>query len=139
MVKRSKKYVSLYHDDNTGKDFVRVTALGLDFLIPLHDEFLGRDVTYDRAIQFDLPDEKKARIIGFFRKEINELLERSGGDPIKTWYWTSTPACEVFGAGSAYVQLLFDGSYGCLNYDGRFGSYRVRVALDFDTYISNKS
>ncbi len=136
---QNKEYVSIYHDVDTGDDFVRVKALGYDFLIPLHDEFGGHYVTYYQAEDLPLPDESKARLIGFFRKEIRELIEQAGGTPMNGLYWTSTPAEELFGAAYVSYQLVFSGAHGNLTDYGRISSGRVRVALDFDAYISNKS
>lgn len=133
---QNQEYVSLFHDDKRNTNYVRVKALGLDFLIPLHDELNGRWMTYEEARAFRLPDEKKARLIGLFRKEIYEIIDRTGGDQMDGIYWTSTPAEEVFGAYDADYQLIFYGTDGCLCYYTRIGTNQVRVALDFDHYQS---
>ena len=108
---------------------IRVKDMGMDFMIRLHDEFGGKEVEYSKAEQFNLPDEKMARLLGFYRKEVNAMLEQLGGDPLDGWYWTSTPAEEVFGATNVYLQLLFYGAYGTLSSYYRIISYQVRVAL----------
>lgn len=108
---------------------IRVKDMGMDFMIRLHDEFGGKEVEYSKAEQFNLPDEKMARLLGFYRKEVNAMLEQLGGDPLDGWYWTSTPAEEVFGAGYVNDQLLFYGAYGTLSSYYRIISYQVRVAL----------
>lgn len=108
---------------------IRVKDMGMDFMIRLHDEFDGREVKFSEAEQLSLPDEKMARVLGFYRKEVNALLENLGGDPLDGWYWTSTPDEEVFGANDVNLQLVFVGTYGILLNDDRIDSYQVRVAL----------
>lgn len=122
--------VSPYTDELGDITGIRIKGLGLDFMIKLHDEFDGEEVNYDKAKGFNLPDEKMARVMGFYRKEINQLLKELGGDPMEGWYWTSTPAEEVFGASNASSQLIYSGTYGYLNYNSRiYTPYQVRVAL----------
>ena len=56
-------------------------------------------------------------------------MVEAGGEKLCGWYWTSTSADELFGAGYVYVQLLFGGTSGILDSNGRPSSGQVRVAL----------
>lgn len=129
--------VSIHYDEQGNPDGIRVTGCGMDFVLALHDEFDGEDVTYEQAEKYSLPDEMMARLYGIHRKEINRLMEEAGGEPLEDWYWTKTPAKEVFGAASVNDQLIFIGTYGLLNSDyHRVHSYRVRVAPALNTKVS---
>ena len=118
--------------DNEGNIFgvrLKFKDLGVDFVIKLHDEFDGKEVTFAKTKDLSLPDEKMVRILGLYRKEVNQLLKELGGDPMEGWYWTSTPAEEVFGANSVNYQLHCSGTYGTLYSTDRLSTNRVRVAL----------
>lgn len=128
--------VSIHYGEDGKPDGIRVVGCGLDFVLALHDEFDGEDVIYEKAEKCSLPDEMMARLYGIHRKEINRLMEEAGGEPLEDWYWTKTPAKEVFGAGNVYSQLLFYGTYGTLINDYRISSHRVRVALALNTKVS---
>ncbi len=131
--------VSIHYDEQGNPDGIRVIGCGLDFVLALHDEFDGEDVTYEKAEKCSLPDEMMARLYGIHRKEINRLMKEAGGEPLEDWYWTKTPASEVFGAGDV-GELIFYGAVGDL--DGnyyRLSSYRVRVSLALNTANSLKS
>ena len=117
-------------------DGIRVVGCGLDFVLALHDEFDGEDVTYEKAEKCSLPDEMMARLYGIHRKEINRLMEEAGGEPLEDWYWTKTPASEVFGARIVHIQLFFYGASGGLGSGTRVNNYRVRVALALNTKVS---
>ena len=125
--------VSIHYDEQGKPDGIRVTGCGLDFVLALHDEFDGEDVTYEKAEKCSLPDEMMARLYGIHRKEINRLMEEAGGEPLEDWYWTKTPASEVFGASNVCHQLIFSGTYGNLYYHYRINDGRVRVSLALNT------
>lgn len=126
--------VSIHYDEQGKPDGIRVTGCGLDFVLALHDEFDGEDVTYEKAEKCSLPDEMMARLYGIHRKEINRLMEEAGGEPLEDWYWTKTPASEVFGAYNVCHRLLFHGSNGTLSGGNlRVHTDRVRVSLALNT------
>jgi hypothetical protein len=128
--------ISIHYGEDGKPDGIRVVGCGLDFVLALHDEFDGEDVTYEKAEKCSLPDEMMARLYGIHRKEINRLMEEAGGEPLEAWYWTKTPAEEVFGAYSVNRQLIFNGTGGHLDYNCRLSNYRVRVALALNTKVS---
>lgn len=118
--------------DNEGNIFgvrLKFKDLGVDFVIKLHDEFDGKEVTFAKTKDLSLPDEKMVRILGLYRKEVNQLLKELGGDPMEGWYWASTPAEEVFGASYVGGQLVCYGTSGTLNGIRRIYASQVRVAL----------
>lgn len=121
--------VSIYCDEQGNPEGIRVTGCGMDFILALHDEFNGKYVTYKEAEKYSLPDEMMARLYGIYRKEINSLMVAAGGEPLKGWYWTKTPASEVFGATYVHSQLFYHGTNGGLGGSDRFISLAVRVAL----------
>lgn len=121
--------VSIYCDEQGNPEGIRVTGCGMDFILALHDEFNGKYVTYKEAEKYSLPDEMMARLYGIYRKEINSLMVAAGGEPLKGWYWTKTPASEVFGAYGVSLRLVYHGTYGNLGSSYRISSFAVRVAL----------
>lgn len=128
--------VSIHYGEDGKPDGIRVVGCGLDFVLSLHDEFDGRDVPYKEAEKCELPDEMMARLYGIHRKEINRLMVEAGGEPLEDWYWTKTPASEVFGATNVGYQLFFGGTCGNLSSLNRVYSNRVRVALALNTKVS---
>ncbi len=121
----TKKPVSIHYDENGNADGIRVCALDEDFLIALHDEFDGEDVTFDKAKTVSLFTDKQVYLYYYYLDDIVRLMEEAGGDPLDdVWYWTKTPS-----ASNVDGQLIFGGPYGYLSLSNRVGSYRVRVAL----------
>ena len=123
------KPVTIHYDEQGKPDGIRICTLDEDFILALHDEFNGKEVTFSKTKNLSLPNEKMFRLIGVYRKEVARLLEEAGGEPLKGWYWTSTPADELFGANYAYYQLISYGTYGNLNLNLRIYANQVRVAL----------
>lgn len=121
--------VSIHYDENGDPDGIRVCALDEDFLIALHDEFDGEDVTFDKAKTVSLFTDKQVYLYYYYLDDIVRLMEEAGGDPLDdVWYWTKTPS-----AYSASYQLIFYGPDGDLSNGGRYYSGRVRVALALNT------
>lgn len=121
--------VSIHYDENGDPDGIRVCALDEDFLIALHDEFDGEDVTFDKAKTVSLFTDKQVYLYYYYLDDIVRLMEEAGGDPLDdVWYWTKTPS-----AYSANSQLIFYGSGGNLSNGNRYSSARVRVALALNT------
>jgi hypothetical protein len=121
--------VSIHYDENGDPDGIRVCALDEDFLVALHDEFDGEDVTFDKAKTVSLFTDKQVYLYYYYLDDIVRLMEEAGGDPLDdVWYWTKTPS-----AISANGQLFFNGTNGYLGYSSRYNSLRVRVALALNT------
>lgn len=121
--------VSIHYDENGDPDGIRVCALDEDFLIALHDEFDGEDVTFDKAKTVSLFTDKQVYLYYYYLDDIVRLMKEAGGDPLDdVWYWTKTPS-----ASSVYHQLVFYGTYGSLDGNFRISAYRVRVSLALNT------
>ena len=121
--------VSIHYDENGDPDGIRVCALDEDFLIALHDEFDGEDVTFDKAKTVSLFTDKQVYLYYYYLDDIVRLMKEAGGDPLDdVWYWTKTPS-----ARNVTYQLIFYGSNGYLYYYSRFNTYRVRVSLALNT------
>ena len=121
--------VSIHYDENGDPDGIRVCALDEDFLIALHDEFDGEDVTFDKANTVSLFTDKQVYLYYYYLDDIVRLMEEAGGDPLDdVWYWTKTPSAYSVG-----FQLIFHGAYGYLTNDTRIGTYRVRVSIALNT------
>lgn len=126
--------VSIHYDEQGDPDGILVQSLDEAFVIALHDEFNGERVDYEKASTVSLPSLKQARLYGVYLKEINDLLDEVGGDRLEDgWYWTKTPAEELFGALSVTNQMIFHGTGGNLNLNSRISTYRVRVSLALNT------
>ena len=121
--------VTIHYDEQGNPDGIRIRTLDEDFILALHDEFNGKEVTFAKTKNLSLPNEKMFRLIGAYRKEVKQLLIEAGGDPLIGWYWSSTPAEELFGAYYANGQLVYVGASGSLTYSNRINAYQVRVAL----------
>ncbi len=121
--------VSIHYDENGDPDGIRVCALDEDFLIALHDEFDGEDVTFDKAKTVSLFTDKQVYLYYYYLDDIVRLMKEAGGDPLDdVWYWTKTPS-----AGSVSYQLVFYGANGNIYNDSRLYAYRVRVSLALNT------
>ena len=121
--------VTIHYDEQGNPDGIRICTLDEDFILALHDEFNGKEVTFAKTKNLSLPNEKMFRLIGAYRKEVKQLLIEAGGDPLIGWYWSSTSAEELFGANYANRQLICDGTFGYLGSNTRIDAYQVRVAL----------
>ena len=121
--------VTIHYDEQGNPYGIRICTLDEDFILALHDEFNGKEVTFAKTKNLSLPNEKMFRLIGAYRKEVKQLLIEAGGDPLIGWYWSSTPAEELFCAANVDAQLVYGGTYGNLNYNYRISTYQVRVAL----------
>ncbi len=121
--------VSIHYDENGDPDGIRVCALDEDFLIALHDEFDGEDVTFDKAKTVSLFTDKQVYLYYYYLDDIVRLMKEAGGDPLDdVWYWTKTPSAD-----SVYLQLVFYGTYGRLGNGHRLSAGRVRVSLALNT------
>ena len=121
--------VTIHYDEQGNPDGIRIRTIDEDFILALHDEFNGKEVTFAKTKNLNLPNEKMFRLIGAYRKEVKQLLIEAGGDPLIGWYWSSTPAEELFGANVVNLQLIYYGTYGGLSSYGRIYTCQVRVAL----------
>lgn len=126
--------------EKEGNKWVRVQALGEDFIIATEDIKDRNDMTYDEAMSelkelgLDTFNRKQGLIIAIYINEINDLLEKAGGYKFKRyWYvsnelWRPVGCADCYGYGSWY----FYGSSGCFDDSDRCGgSFRCRPVLAY--------
>ncbi len=122
------------HTDKNGKKWVRVRAGKYDFLIDLHDLTVG-EVNWDKAMSVakdagvELPTREMWSLVGAFLPEINETLEKLGGDILKDWYW---------GASECYSNYawVFNAYRGILYNFYKMYAYSCRGSLAFNSLNS---
>ena len=125
----TRKPVSIHYGEDGKPDGILIQSLDDAFILDLHDK---GEMTYNEAEKYDLPDVKMARLYGLYLNEVNEALDEARGDRLEDdYYWTKTPAEEVFGASNVNYRLVFYGTDGSLNYISRINGNRVRVARRF--------
>lgn len=93
---------------------VRVQTLGEDFLIALHDNFGGEEVTFSKAESILLPDSPMVMALYWCLGDVNEKLKEAGGQPLRGWYWSKTYANIVFGD-NVPGRLVFEANRITLN------------------------
>ena len=121
--KQGEAYLAYEHDENEVVVGIRVTGMGESFVIARSDAENGKQFTWDEAKKkFKLPTKKQATIMCAVLDELNDMLDRIGGDKLTGWYWTSD---ESHGS----YAWLFYGNYGALNYGSKSYSYSVRPVL----------
>lgn len=110
--------------EKDGNKWVRVQALGEDFIIATEDINDRNDMTYDEAMSelkelgLDTFNRKQGLIIAIYINEINDLLEKAGGYKFeRDWYvsielWRPV-ACADYGGDPSW---FFYGDGGCFAY-----------------------
>lgn len=132
---------------HNGETWVRVTALGEDFIIAPHDLDGGKDdFNYDQAmarlkeLHLDTFNRKQLFILGIYIEEINAKLEEIGGDKFAPdWYvcselWHQVGSCADYSAAASW---FFNGAYGViLSISRSNGYFRSRPALALSSLIN---
>ena len=132
--------------EDRGEKWVRVQALGEDFIIGTRDlkdkeGKVMKDCDYDtimarlNELSLDTFNRKQLFIIGIYINEINEKLVEAGGEKFaKDWYvskelWAPVGSCADCYARDAWC---FYGDDGIASYDGRYNGYfRCRPVLAY--------
>ena len=127
--------------EKDGNKWVRVQALGEDFIIATEDINDRNDMTYDEAMSelkgvgLDTFNRKQGLIIAIYINEINDLLEKAGGKKFdRDWYisselWRPVGSCADYNGNFSW---FFNGNDGCFNGDGRYNGYfRCRPVLAY--------
>lgn len=127
--------------DREGRNWVRVQALGEDFVIATEDINNRDDMTYDEAMKelksagVDTFDRKQGLIIAIYIECINALLEKAGGKPFAKDLYVSKELWRPVDSSAdynGYYTWYFNGGLGCFyNADRYFGSFRSRPVLAF--------
>lgn len=127
--------------DKEGRNWVRVQALGEDFVVATEDVNDRNNMTYDEAMKelksagVDTFDRKQGMIIAIYIERINTLLKEAGGKPFaKDWYvskelWRPVgSSADCYGSRAWY----FHGHSGCFSTVYRYyGGFRSRPVLAF--------
>lgn len=127
--------------EKDGQKWVRVQALGEDFIIATEDINDRDDMTYDEAMEelkeagLDTFDRKQCFIIAIYAERINELLQEAGGKPFEKDWYVSKELWRPIGSSadsSGYTSWYFNGDTGIVNYDYRYyGNFRCRPVLAY--------
>lgn len=121
--KQGEAYLAYEYDENEVAVGIRVTGMGESFVIARSDAENGKQFTWDEAKKkFKLPTKKQATLMCAVLDELNDMLDRIGGEKLKGWYWTSDECT----GGTAW---LFYGLYGILNNGYKSYSSSVRPVL----------
>lgn len=132
--------------EDKGEKWVRVQALGEDFIIGTRDlkdkeGKVMKDCDYDtimarlKELSLDTFNRKQLFIIGIYINEINEKLVEAGGEKFaKDWYvskelWAPVGSCADYGANRTWC---FVGGNGFANRSFRYGgTFRCRPVLAY--------
>lgn len=115
-------YLSIAYDEADMAYGVRIIGLGENFVVALHDAKDGKEVTWEEACKLKAPTKKQAALMSAVIDELNDMLEKAGGERMAGWYWTST---EYSGTYAWY----YDGTNGRLTRSSKDSSYTVRPVL----------
>lgn len=117
-------YLSIAYDEADMAYGVRIIGLGENFVVALHDAKDGKEVTWEEACKLKAPTKKQAALMSAVIDELNDMLEKAGGDRLDdgNWRWTST---EYYGNYAWY----YSGTTGRLNVTYKHYSYTVRPVL----------
>lgn len=122
-MEKSIKPVSIRMNEDGEPMGVRIQTLDEDFTIALHDA-CDHNLNADEARALgQAPTKKQALIICAYLYEIQDTLEKAGGDRLGGWYIT----CADYNANTAWYFYSTD---GCISYDYRYAAYfRSRPVL----------
>lgn len=132
--------ISIVEHDN--EKWIRVEALGEDFIIAPHDLDGGKsDFNFDSAqermkeLGLDTFNRLRGFIIAIYIEEINEALEEAGGDKFARDWYISSELWRPVGVAdyNSNLSWFFYGAYGCIYYNSRYHSYfRCRPVLAYN-------
>ena len=122
-MEKSIKPVSIRMNEDGEPMGVRIQTLDEDFTIALHDA-CDHNLNADEARALgQAPTKKQALIICAYLDEIQDTLEKAGGDRLDGWYIT----CADYYASNTWV---FYSTFGCFsNYTRYYTIFRSRPVL----------
>lgn len=119
-------YIAICCGEDNKPTGVRIIGLGENFVVALHDAKVGdkTEFTWEEACKLNAPTKKQAACMEAVWDELNDLLEKAGGDRLDDgcWRWTRTEYI------SDYAWLYY-GDGGLLDYYNERISYTVRPVL----------
>lgn len=124
------KPVSVVYDEDKNPIGIRIKTLDEDFSLSLKN-LGGHDKQYEWKEMMELLKEKglttfnykQAHIIAAYKDEVDKLLEEVDGEPMNDHcFWSVSEY-------NSYYAWFYDGAYGLVVDDGKYGSYSVRPLL----------
>lgn len=120
---QGESYLAYEYDENKVVVGIRVTGMGESFVVARSDAENGKQFTWDEAVKkFKLPTKKQATLMCAVLDELNDMLDRIGGEKLTGWYWTSDEYAGNFA-------WLCNGYIGTLSHDTKYTSSSVRPVL----------
>lgn len=120
---QGESYLAYEYDENEVAVGIRVTGMGESFVVARSDAENGKQFTWDEAVKkFKLPTKKQATLMCAVLDELNDMLDRIGGEKLTGWYWTS----DEYNGSNAW---LYYGTYGRLSSTYKDYSVSVRPVL----------
>lgn len=122
-MEKTTQPVSIRTDESGNPIGVRIQTLDEDFTIALHDACDHDLNAYEARALGQAPTKKQANIICAYLDEIQEAMEKAGGDRLDGWYVT----CADY---NAYDTWCFASTNGCVDYYNRYcHNFRSRPVL----------
>lgn len=94
-------------------------------VVAMKDSFDGEPVEWKDAVKAGAPTRDEWYIILYFKDEINRLIVENGGDPIASYYWSSSE----YSATSAWIVGFSSGTVYL--YTGKYCTHYVRAVAAF--------
>lgn len=134
--------------ERNGEKWVRVQALGEDFVIAPKDLEDSKGVMIDRdydtlmkrlkELNLDTFDRKQGLIIAIYAEQINDKLIEAGGNKFAADWYVSKELWHPVGSSADYdgnYSWYFSGSRGCFFNRGRYdGLFRSRPVLAYSAF-----
>lgn len=134
--------------ERNGEKWVRVQALGEDFVIAPKDLEDSKGVMVDRdydtlmkrlkELNLDTFDRKQGLIIAIYAEQINDKLIEAGGNKFAEDWYVSKELWHPVGSSADYSghhSWFFYGSYGCFGSSSRYyGIFRSRPVLAYSAF-----
>lgn len=134
--------------ERNGEKWVRVQALGEDFVIAPKDLEDGKGVMVDRdydtlmkrlkELNLDTFDRKQGLIIAIYAEQINDKLIEAGGNKFAEDWYVSKELWHPVGSSADFFgnhSWCFNGYCGCFNNYYRYGGYfRSRPVLAYSAF-----
>lgn len=122
-MEKTTQPVSIRTDESGNPIGVRIQTLDEDFTIALHDACDHDLNAYEARALGQAPTKKQANIICAYLDEIQEAMEKAGGDRLDGWYVTCADC-------NAYYAWYFSSTSGCVISSTRcFHLFRSRPVL----------
>lgn len=134
--------------ERNGEKWVRMQALGEDFVIAPKDLEDNKGVMVDRdydtlmkrlkELNLDTFDRKQGLIIAIYAEQINDKLIEAGGNKFAADWYVSKELWHPVGSSADYNgrnSWYFNGLNGCFYYNGRYrGIFRSRPVLAYSAF-----